>query len=521
MPGNRRRLDLLLGRNLYVRVDRSLSTQQGHTDSKARSVTGPAIRISAAPRTLIVATLALAASIILWASPVGAHTAFESSTPSDGDVIEAPVDRITITFTGAATEAGDGFQVLTPSGVVISPEVIVSDDQREFTLILEEPLVDGVVGVRWSVRAGDAHPIEGSFSFTSTATAPTAVPAPAPTATSIPATTAPAPTATLTAPAETSPTPSPVPSAVPSPVPQPSIPEEPASDGADTASSPVDLDAFLAGDQDRGWGSTVGFVGRALTLPGALLAIGVSLLSVLWREHRALSVGRGILLGAAVAVALGVASEALGFVIDDMTDALRTQQAAAFALRIAGAVALGASAWPRRLSPAAVGALALTLSFVFDGHTVSKGNRALTALADIAHVGAASLWIGGVALLVFFARSEDEVDRSAVAPLAARFSVLAPAALAIVGLAGVALTVTILDSASDLWSTPWGRILLIKSGVVAVAIALGGYNHFRLVPSVRQGEPHATQRFGRVIRLELLVLAAVGVITAGLVAAAA
>jgi len=111
----------------------------------------------------------------------------KSSDPADGSEIDEPIEVITVVFTGAAAPAGEGFQVLTPAGVIVVPTVEVGDDQRTFTLTLAEPLVDGTVGVRWSVRAGDAHPIEGSFSFTTTAVRPpptaepTATPTPLPT----------------------------------------------------------------------------------------------------------------------------------------------------------------------------------------------------------------------------------------------------------------------------------------------------------------------------------------------------
>ncbi len=95
-----------------------------------------------------------------------AHTSFDSSTPTDGAVLAEPVDEILIAFTNPATEAGDGFVVLDPSGQVRAPSSVTTEDGTLFRLAFDPPLDGGLVGVRWSVRAGDAHPIEGSFSFT-------------------------------------------------------------------------------------------------------------------------------------------------------------------------------------------------------------------------------------------------------------------------------------------------------------------------------------------------------------------
>ena len=44
---------------------------------------------------------------------------------------------------------------------------------------------------------------------------------------------------------------------------------------------------------------------------------------------------------------------------------------------------------------ALIGAAALVLSFVFDGHTISKGTWPANALFTVVHVTAAAAWVGG------------------------------------------------------------------------------------------------------------------------------
>ena len=95
-----------------------------------------------------------------------AHTDFESSDPAAGAVVESAVSEIKLRFTASSLVAGEGFLVLPPAGDIIAPEVRVSADQREFTLRLDPPRAGGEVRVQRSVRAGDAHPIEGTFRFT-------------------------------------------------------------------------------------------------------------------------------------------------------------------------------------------------------------------------------------------------------------------------------------------------------------------------------------------------------------------
>ncbi len=109
--------------------------------------------------------------VVVGATPVSAHTSFVASNPANGAVVSEPVDAITIRFTGVSEEAGDGFVVLDPTGQVREPASVTTTDDKVFVLAFEPALDGGVVGVRWSVRAGDNHPIDGSFSFTVDASA--------------------------------------------------------------------------------------------------------------------------------------------------------------------------------------------------------------------------------------------------------------------------------------------------------------------------------------------------------------
>ncbi len=131
------------------------------TDSNAR----PRTFRRACIATLVGVGVAMC-GVVVGATPVSAHTSFASSDPANGAVIAEPVDEITIRFTGVSKEAGDGFVVLDPAGQVREPTSVTTTDGKVFRLAFDPALDGGVVGVRWSVRAGDNHPIEGSFSFT-------------------------------------------------------------------------------------------------------------------------------------------------------------------------------------------------------------------------------------------------------------------------------------------------------------------------------------------------------------------
>lgn len=168
---------------------------------------------------------------------------------------------------------------------------------------------------------------------------------------------------------------------------------------------------------------------------------------------------------------------------------------------------------------AAIGTL--VASYAFDGHTVTSSNRLITSGAAVTHVLAAATWAGGVvSLAVVLGLRHRRREPLGSFRLGARFSVVASLSLALAGAAGTALAVSILSSSDELWSTPWGRVLLVKFLLVTAAAALGGYNHFVVIPSLapdRAGT--ATVRSLRqVVTVEAILVVAVAAITAVLVA---
>jgi copper transport protein len=161
-----------------------------------------------------------------------------------------------------------------------------------------------------------------------------------------------------------------------------------------------------------------------------------------------------------------------------------------------------------------VGAGVGIMSFWFDGHTVTEGPRVVHALVDFAHVLAGSVWFGGIVGLVVLAVLRRSTGES-IAPAVVRFSAIATVALVVVALAGSLMTLMILGSFGDLTGTRWGRILLVKVGAVAIAAAIGGYNHFVVVPALEAAEtPVAIARRARTtVTVEAALLAFVVAMT--------
>ena len=121
-------------------------------------------------RQMTAACLAMFLAFDVWASPAAAHTGFESSDPADGSVTSGPVGAITLVFTADAEPTGDGFQLLDPDGTVREPAEASTTDGRTWVLLFDPPISGGSVGVRWMVKAPDAHPIDGAFTFSTPAT---------------------------------------------------------------------------------------------------------------------------------------------------------------------------------------------------------------------------------------------------------------------------------------------------------------------------------------------------------------
>jgi copper transport protein len=175
---------------------------------------------------------------------------------------------------------------------------------------------------------------------------------------------------------------------------------------------------------------------------------------------------------------------------------------------------------------AIIASVMLATSHIFDGHTLSRGNRVVMSLASISHVAAAGAWAGGVVALTLTLLRRRRRPPVNGAELGARFSVVAAAGLVVVGVVGVALTAMIVDSPSQLWTTDWGRLLLVKLALVAAGAALGGYNHFVLLPRMAArataGGRVASPRIGfsMVVAIEAGLLIAVAVLSGILVGAA-
>jgi copper transport protein len=137
------------------------------------------------------------------------------------------------------------------------------------------------------------------------------------------------------------------------------------------------------------------------------------------------------------------------------------------------------------LWPALVLGLGFASGLSLSGHSaVDAGATWKSELADWVHLSAACLWIGGlVQLAVVVLPLAPTLRRTAFV----RFSAFATVLVALLLAAGIYLSILRLPHLRDLWATGYGHVLLIKLGLVALALAWGGVHRLIAVPEVARG----------------------------------
>jgi copper transport protein len=137
------------------------------------------------------------------------------------------------------------------------------------------------------------------------------------------------------------------------------------------------------------------------------------------------------------------------------------------------------------LWPAFLLGLGFMSGLSLSGHSAADaGSSWKSELADWAHISAACLWIGGLVMLVLVVW--PLVPDARRATLLA-FSRLATVCVGVLLAAGVYLSILRLPQLSDLWTTGYGQVLLVKISLVALAFAWGGLHRLIAVPIVEQG----------------------------------
>jgi copper transport protein len=177
------------------------------------------------------------------------------------------------------------------------------------------------------------------------------------------------------------------------------------------------------------------------------------------------------------------------------------------------------------LSALAASVAGLALAAATLGHARTEGHPVVGVPSLAVHLVAVSIWVGGLAALVALGAScwsavPPEDRNGLVGQVVGRFSRMALAAVAVLVVSGTINALLDLASVSDLWRTPYGRVLSAKILLLVLALAFGTW-HLRVVPrrlARRDPDANASRSFRRSSTAELVVLAAVVAFASGLVA---
>jgi cytochrome c oxidase assembly factor CtaG/putative copper export protein len=186
-----------------------------------------------------------------------------------------------------------------------------------------------------------------------------------------------------------------------------------------------------------------------------------------------------------------------------------------FVVLLAALVALLArtAATPGSAAGLLVVALIAILPPPLTGHSSSSPNHELAISALAMHVIALAPWVGGLLLLVWHAAHRG--DHLGVA--AQRFSRMALWCYVAVGVSGAANVVSRLPDPTLLYTTDYGRLVLVKVGLFTVLGIFGYFHRERTLPALMAHNPKGYARpavsrtpwaFARLAGAEVVLMAA-------------
>lgn len=181
------------------------------------------------------------------------------------------------------------------------------------------------------------------------------------------------------------------------------------------------------------------------------------------------------------------------------------------------------------LAVAVVGAICLAMTPALSGHASIQSPTLVFFPADLIHVLAASVWVGGIAclLLVLPAATRQLHGPGRTRLLLAvlvRFSPLALGCVLALALTGVIQAYIDVRTVEALLHTTYGVLVLVKTGLLVILIAFGWVNRRRVIPALERiahaaGSPGGVGVLARRnLRGEIVLMLAVFGVTAALVA---
>jgi len=122
----------------------------------------------------------------------------------------------------------------------------------------------------------------------------------------------------------------------------------------------------------------------------------------------------------------------------------------------------------------------LLISLAWISHAAAGTVHSFGVLGDMLHLCAAGLWLGGlVPLAIFLARVRASFSLGeTVVCVVRRFSTLSLCCVSVLVVSGISNSWLLVGSIHALFTTPYGRLLLVKLTLFAILVAIGARNRF-------------------------------------------
>jgi putative copper export protein/methionine-rich copper-binding protein CopC len=422
--------------------------------------------------------LAVAASLFLVPALMFAHGTLRKSEPANGAVLHAAPRVVRLTFNEPPQLAFTRVELVGPDSerVALSPLRVAARDSTAVVVAdVAGPLRAGRYRILWQITSADGHPVRGAVAFSIAADA----------------------TGLAISPMDSAATPALPPVSGDTTVPR--------VDG--TASS-------VTRDFDAGSRPYAGL--RLLTYTGIMVVIGAIVFAMIVvpgthhrvpdleaafaSDARSMAARVALLATEGLAVLLVARLVAQSYAVrGGLPDAefvlgvARTPWGAGFALTGVSLVALALALARRRAvawKVAALGAIALSLATALSGHAAASSPwTGVAVVSDTVHILAAGGWLGALLLVIVAGvpatAGLSPLGRgSAVRGMVDVFSPMALGFASALAVTGVIAAVLRLGAWSALTGSDYGRILLLKLGVVVLVLIAGAYNWRRMRPAL-------------------------------------
>jgi copper transport protein len=423
------------------------------------------------------ATALLFVTLLLCsARPAGAHADLVSTDPAQGAVLTTAPARVLLTFDEAVRGVPDGVQIFDAQGALVAARTSVTG--AELAVDLAGPSGHGTTVLTWRVVSDDGHPISGALTFSVGAPTTPAVATPAGDPSGVPD----------------------VPWAL-------TLARWLGYAGLLLAAGLVAFAAFFLPAAAR-----PGRPNSTLHTNTAVAAARPGRLTGTLRTTAAVAAGAWIVAVPITAVYLlggGPSLLTQGTTWSSLPPTEYVVAAAVAGGLLSAVVLLGRQ---RRIAAVVAAAVAATAPALV-GHTRAASPEALVIAADMLHLLAGSVWLGGLAGL---ALTLPGLTGRAAAETLARFSTVAAGVLAALVATGTLLSWRILGSWSALVGTGYGRLLLIKVAIALVVVVVAAWNRWSLLPRLRRATEQ-TRPVVRAVTVEGTMLLAALLVTGFLV----